>query len=158
MVKEFLSQRGVSFQERTVDQNQAYAQEMVNITGQTGVPVTVINGQPVIGFDRSRLEYYLAQTQTARRPTFGAFVADAGKIPGKNTAGITSGAYVGRVRPNSVAEKMGLVPGDIITMFDLKQITNTADLELSLSAMKQGSHFSLSFLREGKALTAEGTF
>jgi len=58
MVKEFLSQRGVSFEERDVPQNPSYAQELSK-TGQMGVPVTIINGQTVVGFDRSRLEQLL---------------------------------------------------------------------------------------------------
>ena len=36
------------------------AGEMVRISGQRGVPVIVIDGQVVVGFDRSRLEQLLA--------------------------------------------------------------------------------------------------
>jgi glutaredoxin len=83
MVKEFLSQKGISFQERDVSINQSYAQELVKSTGQMGVPVTVINGQTVIGFDRGRLEQLLTKTQTSQRPPFGASIADASKITAK---------------------------------------------------------------------------
>ena len=55
MVKEFLSQRGIDFEERDVSRNPAYAQELVRNTGQMGVPVTLIDGQAVIGFDRPQL-------------------------------------------------------------------------------------------------------
>ena len=71
MVKEILSQRGVSFQERDVSINNSYVQELVKSSGQMGVPVTIIDGQTVIGFDRGRLEQILNQRQTKQRPSFG---------------------------------------------------------------------------------------
>jgi len=115
MVKEFLSQRGIKFQERDVSINRAYAQELVQRTGQMGVPVTIIDGQTVIGFDRNQLEHVLAQRQTPQRPSFGASIADATKITAKQGTGIILGAYIGSVRPASPAERIGLVTGDIIT-------------------------------------------
>ena len=48
MVKEFLSQKGVDYEERDVSANRAYAEEMVKSTGQMGVPVIIIDGQAVI--------------------------------------------------------------------------------------------------------------
>jgi glutaredoxin len=156
MVKEFLSQKGMGFQERDVSVNPSYAQELVKATGQMGVPVTIINGQTVIGFDRGRLEQLLTQTQTRQPPPFGASIADASRITAKQGSGITLGAYVGSVRPNSVAERIGLVSGDIITELNLRYIANANDLEHALSNLKDGSHFSLSFLRDNKTMTAEG--
>jgi glutaredoxin len=158
MVKEFLSQKGISFQERDVSTNQSYAQELVKSTGQMGVPVTVINGQTVVGFDRGRLEQVLTQTQSGQRPSFGASIADASKITAKQGAGIILGAYVGSIRPSSVAERIGLVSGDIITELNLRHIANASDLEHGLSNLQGGSHFSLSFLRGNKTMTVEGTF
>ena len=158
MVKEFLSQKGIGFQERDVSINQSYAQELVKSTGQMGVPVTVINGQTVIGFDRGRLEQLLTKTQTSQRPSFGAFIADASKITAKQGSGIILGAYVGRVRPSSVAERTGLISGDIITDLNLRHIANASDLKHALSNLKDGSHFSLSFLRDNKMMTVEGIF
>jgi glutaredoxin 3 len=158
MVKEFLSQRGISFQERDVSQNQSYAQELVRNTGQMGVPVTVINGQIVVGFDRGRLEQLLAQTQTAQRPSFGASIADASKITAKQGSGIILGAYVGSVRSGSIAEKIGLASGDIITELNLRHVANASDLEHALSNLNNGGHFSLSFIRGNKTMTTEGIF
>ena len=133
MVKEFLSQKGVNFQERDVSINSSYAQELVKSTGQMGVPVTIINGQTVIGFDRGRLEQLLTKTQTSQRPPFGASIADASKITAKQGSGIILGAYVGSVRPGSVAERIGLVSGDTITNLNLRHIANASDLEHALS-------------------------
>jgi glutaredoxin 3 len=156
MVKEFLSQRGVSFEERDVSRNRSYAQELVRTTGQMGIPVTIINGQIVVGFDRGRLKQLITQTQTRQHPSFGASIADASKITAKSGSGITFGAYVGRVSPGSVAEKIGLVSGDIITELNMKSIANASDLEYALSRLNSGSHFSLSFLRGNKTMTTEG--
>ena len=158
MVKEFLSQRGVSFEERDVSRTPSYAQELVRSTGQMGIPVTIINGQIVVGFDRGRLEQLITQTQTRQRPSFGASIADASKITAKQGSGITFGAYVGKVRPGSVAERIGLISGDIITELNMKSIANASDLEHALSSLNSGSRFSLSFLRSNKTMTTEGVF
>jgi len=156
MVKEFLSQRGIGFEERDFSRNPSYAQELVRSTGQMGVPVTIIDGQIVVGFDRGRLEQLLTQRQTRRHPSFGASIADASKITAKQGSGITLGAYVGRVRPGSLAERIGLVSGDIITELNMKRIANASDLEHALSSLKNGIRLSLSFLRGNKTMTTEG--
>ena len=156
MVKEFLSQRGTGFEERDVSRDPSAAQELVRNTGQMGVPVTVINGQAVIGFDQARLEQLLAQSQAGQRPSFGASIADASKITAKQGSGITLGAYIGKVRPGSVAQRMGLAPGDIITELNLQHIANAGDLERALANLNRGSRFSLVFLRGNKTMTTEG--
>lgn len=158
MVKEFLSQRGIGFQERDVSLNPSYAQELVKSTGQMGVPVTIINKQVVIGFDRARLEQLLAQSQVGQRPTFGASIADASKVTAKQGSGITLGAYMGRVRPGSVSERIGLAPGDIITELNLQRIANADDLERALANLNRDSRFSLVFLRGHRTITAEGIY
>jgi glutaredoxin 3 len=155
MVKEFLSQRGVDFEERDVSRDRALAQELVKSSGQMGVPVTIINGQVVAGFDRARLEEVL--TKGGHRPSFGASIADAGKITAKQGSGITLGAYVGRVRPGSVSAKIGLAPGDIITELNTQPITNASDLERALANLNKGSRFSLVFLRGNQTMTTEGS-
>ena len=158
MVKEFLSQRGIGFEERDVSRNPSYGQELVRSTGQMGVPVTIINGQMVVGFDRGRLEQLLTQTQTRQRPSFGASIADASKITAKQGSGITLGAYVGKVTPGSVAERIGLVTGDIVTELNMKRIANAGDLEHAIASLNNGSRFSLVFLRGNKTMTTEGIF
>jgi len=151
MVKEFLSQRGIAFEERDVSRDRFAAQELVNKTGQMGVPVTIIDGQTIIGFDRGRLEQAVSQ----QRPSFGAAVADASKITVRMDSGITLGAYVGSVRPGSVAERIGLAQGDIITEVNMQRIANADDLERAISTLTKGSHVSLIFVRGNRELTAE---
>jgi glutaredoxin 3 len=158
MVKEFLSQRGITFEERDVSRDPSYAQELVSSTGQMGVPVTIMNGQIVVGFDRGRLEQLTGRAQTRERPSFGASIADASKIAATRALGIILGAYVGRVRPGSVAERIGLAPGDVITELNMKPIANAGDLEDVLSNLDSGSHFSLVFLRGNNTMTTQGVF
>ena len=158
MVKEFLSQRGIGFQERDVSRNPAYAQELMNNTGQMGVPVTIINQQAVIGFGRAQLEQLLTQTQAEHRPSFGASIADASKITAKQGSGITLGAYIGGVRPGSVAERLRLASGDIIIELNMKNIANASDLERALSGLSRGSRLSLVFLRGNKKMATEGIY
>ena len=158
MVKQFLSQRGVGFEEKDVSRSQAYAQELVRTTGQMGVPVTVFDGEVVIGFDRPRLEQLLTHMQANQRPSFGASIADASKITAKQGSGITLGAYIGRTRPGSVAQRIGLIPGDIIIRLNMKNIANAADLERELSGLQKGSRLSIAFLRDSQTMTAEAIF
>jgi glutaredoxin 3 len=158
MVKEFLSQKGVKYQERDVSVNRAYAEEMVKATGQMGVPVTLIDGQTVIGFDRGRLEQILSQRQANRKPSLGVSIADASKITAKNVTGVMLGAYIGSVRENSNAEKLGLAAGDIITELNLRPIATAADLEQALAKLSPGSRISLTLVRGDRKITKEGVF
>ncbi|MFC1971496.1 glutaredoxin domain-containing protein [Chloroflexota bacterium] len=158
MVKEFLSQRGIGFQERDVSRNQVYAQELMKNTGQMGVPVTIINQQTVVGFDRARLEQLITQIQAAQCPSFGASIADASKITAKQGSGITLGAYIGRVRPGSVANRLGLASGDIIIELNMRNIANASDLERALSSFGSGNRIALVFLRGNKKMTTQGIY
>lgn len=154
MVKEYLSQKGIGYQEIDVSRDPAAAQELVNRTGRRAVPVTVIDGQTIIGFNRAQLEQALATVQVA--PTFGASVADAGKITERQGSWV-AGAYVGKVRAGSVAEEMGLMAGDIIIEMNRLHIASASDLEGALSRLQKGSRIVLVFLRGTQTLTAEGT-
>ncbi|MDO8568399.1 MAG: PDZ domain-containing protein [Dehalococcoidales bacterium] len=149
MVKEFLSQRGVPYRDRDVSRDPAAAQELMTRTGQMAVPVIIIDGQTVIGFDQPRLEQLISAR--ARQPTFGASVADALKTTG------SPGAYVGRVRPGSAAERLGLAGGDIILEINQQRVNTSADLQNILSRLSQGSRLSMVFSRKGQVLHAEGT-
>lgn len=57
-MKEFLSQKGVAFEERDVAQDEATLTELEQL-GVFTTPVTVIDGEVVIGFDRERLNALL---------------------------------------------------------------------------------------------------
>ncbi|MFC1938883.1 glutaredoxin domain-containing protein [Chloroflexota bacterium] len=157
MVKEFLSQKGVGFREVDVSRDHTAAKELVNKTGQMGVPVTVVDGQVIVGFDRSRLEQTIDQLESTKRPYFGASIADAGKITARQGQALL-GALIGKVKPGSVAGRLGLEPGDIITEFNMRPISNANDIEGAISKLKKGSRISLVFIRGNKTLSNEGVF
>ena len=56
--KEFLSQKGVSFTERDVSSDEQALAELERL-GYRTTPVTLIDGEVVIGFDQERLEELL---------------------------------------------------------------------------------------------------
>jgi glutaredoxin len=57
-VNEFLSQRGVDFIERDVVYDEVALAELEKL-GVMTTPVTVIDGEVVVGFDRPKLEHLL---------------------------------------------------------------------------------------------------
>lgn len=59
MAKEFLSQKGVEYTEHNVSVDKVKLQEMVDISGQLGVPVITIDGKVIKGFNRKQLESLL---------------------------------------------------------------------------------------------------
>ncbi len=52
---EFLSQKGVPFTAKNVAEDSAAREELTQRTGRLRVPVIVVNGEIVVGFDRGRL-------------------------------------------------------------------------------------------------------
>lgn len=57
--KEFFRQHHVSFKESDVASDRRAAHEMIQKSGQMGVPVVDIDGSIVVGFDESRLRKLL---------------------------------------------------------------------------------------------------
>ena len=78
--------------------------EMVQASGQQGVPVITVDGQVVVGFDQPRLMQLLGQARQAK-PRLGASIADAASQVSKHPGIPAVGAYVGRVRSGSAAER-----------------------------------------------------
>ena len=56
LVKEFLKEKSLKFDEVDVAANAEAAKEMVKISGQMGVPVIEIDGQIIVGWNRQALE------------------------------------------------------------------------------------------------------
>lgn len=56
MAKSYLQENNVPFTEYNVASNSDKAQEMVQKSGQMGVPVLDINGKIIVGFDRAAIE------------------------------------------------------------------------------------------------------
>jgi glutaredoxin-like YruB-family protein len=58
-VKRYLTEQKITFREVDVSRDQAAARDLVRRTGQMGVPVVEIDGRPVIGFDKPRIDRML---------------------------------------------------------------------------------------------------
>jgi glutaredoxin-like YruB-family protein len=58
--KEFLKEKNIEFEDINVGENQEAAKEMVEKSGQMGVPVLDINGTIIVGFDKDAIEKALA--------------------------------------------------------------------------------------------------
>ena len=56
MVKDFLKEKGVKFEDIDVSENQEEAQKMIEKSGQMGVPQIEINGKMIVGFDKEAIE------------------------------------------------------------------------------------------------------
>lgn len=55
MVKEFLKKNNIQFENIDVGINRQAGKEMMNLSGQMGVPVLDIDGQIIVGFDKSAI-------------------------------------------------------------------------------------------------------
>lgn len=53
--KEFFAEKGVQFTAYDVASDAQKREEMINLTGQLGVPVIVVGQDVMVGFDRERL-------------------------------------------------------------------------------------------------------
>ncbi|HLD49257.1 MAG TPA: glutaredoxin family protein [archaeon] len=59
MEKDWLKKNGIDFKNVMVDEDRKAAQEMILKSGQTGVPVTDIDGAIVVGFNKEELKRLL---------------------------------------------------------------------------------------------------
>lgn len=59
MAKEYFKSKGFDYEEYNVATDIAKQKEMIDKTGQFGVPVIDIDGKVVIGFDRAKINEYL---------------------------------------------------------------------------------------------------
>lgn len=60
MAKEFFRQNSVEYEEKNVATDAVARDEMIQKSGQLGVPVIDVDGKIVIGFDQPRLKEALA--------------------------------------------------------------------------------------------------
>ena len=62
MAKEFFQEKGVEYTEFDVSTDEAKRAEMVDKSGQMGVPVIMVEGDIVVGFDQPKLRELLSIT------------------------------------------------------------------------------------------------
>ncbi len=57
--KSYLRDKSIPFREVDVSRDPAAARDLIRRSGQMGVPVVEIDGRPVIGFDKARIDSLL---------------------------------------------------------------------------------------------------
>ena len=130
--------------------------EMIRVSGQQGVPVTVANGDVILGFDQAKFAKLAEKFAGPKRPPLGLMAADAEDYLAKHPeqaekapAG-TKGVYVGKVRPGTVAARAGLKAGDILTSFAGKRVRNMAGLDQMVETLKAGDQATARYIRDGE--------
>ncbi len=130
---------------------------MIRVSGQQGVPVTVANGDVILGFDQRKFAKLAEKFAGPKRPPLGILAADAEEYLAKHPemaekvpAG-TKGVYVGKVRPKTVAAQGGLKPGDIITSFAGKRVRTMSALDQMVETLKAGDKSTTKFIRDGES-------
>jgi len=57
--KSYLRQHGFRFKDVDVSKDDKAARDLVSKTGQTGVPVIMINNRPIVGFNKKEIDRLL---------------------------------------------------------------------------------------------------
>ena len=154
--KEYLRSRNVPFKDIDVSTDMNAAREMVQISGQQGVPVVATDQEVIVGFDQLRLARIADRFSGNKRPAFGVLGANAddyfARHPEKAPANDTDikGVFVGQVKPNSVAHKAGIQPGDVIQALANKRVRNMSTLDQLMSSVKAGDQVTARVLRGGE--------
>ncbi len=56
LVKDYLKQKGIEFEEKDVSKDRVSAREMIEKSGEMGVPQIDINGTIIVGFNRDAID------------------------------------------------------------------------------------------------------
>ena len=156
-VKHYLTQRGVSYVERDLSRDPSAAQEIVRLTGQQGVPVTVIDGQPVLGANMPQINQLLAQ-MASHPPRLGVAIAEAARIAEKKGIRLPEGAYVGRVTPFLAGALAGLRVGDVITQLAGQPVRSDQDVHAIMRGQRYGQTINLLVWRNGQTIGMQVQF
>jgi glutaredoxin len=150
-LKNYFRQRGIPFTEHDVSQDPYRAREMVQISGQQGVPVSIVDGQLVLGADMSRINQILA-SRAQHPPKLGVSIADAGRIADKKNTQLPDGAYVGRVNPTLPAGRAGVRPGDVIVQLAGQPIRSDKDIHRVTGNLKYDQTVDITVWRDGQTI------
>jgi predicted metalloprotease with PDZ domain len=110
------------------------AQDLVQKSGQMGVPVITAGNEVIVGFDRPRLEE-LARRYAAPSPPTDPSTRPKIGLRVKDTSG---GAEVAAVHPGSPAEQGGVRVGDVVVELNGRSVRSAADLEAALATLEPG--------------------
>ena len=133
--------------------------EMIRRSGQQGVPVVATEDEVILGFDRPRLARLAEKYGGPKRPPLGVLAADAEEYLARHPERAdsippgTMGVYVGKIRPDTVAERAGLLPGDVIVGLARKRVKSMVQLDQMVDTLKAGDQVTVRFLRNGEETT-----
>jgi alkyl hydroperoxide reductase subunit F len=101
MVKAFLDKHGVPYDGIDVGEDPDAAKKMIELSGQRGVPVIIVDDEVIIGFDSQKLNDLFGETISGE-------IYDV-LIVGAGPAGLTAGVYCARKMLNTIiiSENLG---------------------------------------------------
>jgi alkyl hydroperoxide reductase subunit F len=94
MVKAFLEKHGVPYESIDVGSDSGAAQKMIDLSGQRGVPVILVDDEVIVGFNSERLNDLFGEPQTG--DSYDVVIVGAGP------AGLTAGVYCARKMLNTI--------------------------------------------------------
>ena len=149
--KAYLKQRGAPFVEFDVSRDPQKATEMVQVSGQRGVPVLLIDGQVVLGFNEPMIAQLLDQRAT-RPPRLGVSIADSSRIAERKASSLPRGAYVGKVNPASSSALAGMRPGDVIVQLAGEAIHSDQDVHRVSAGIRYDHEVDVVVWRSGQTI------
>ena len=138
---------------KDVARDYAAAMEMIRRSGQQGVPVVTTPDEVVLGFDQVKLGRIAEKYGPPKRPPLGLLAAESESYFKKhpevaaNYPSDATGVIVGELRPESVAEKSGLKPLDMIVAAAGKRCPNLGALDKLVETLKAGDAMTLRVYR-----------
>ncbi len=143
--RDFLSRRRAGLTVYDVSEDVRAWDEMVRLSGQYSVPVVVIEGQVLVGFDREQIARLLPH----EKPPLRLGVSIASVQPAANRPG---GAYIGQVGGGSLAERAGIRPGDVLIEMAQRPVRSAADVHAIMAEARAGDQVSVTLWRAGRTL------
>jgi alkyl hydroperoxide reductase subunit F len=163
MAKAFLDQYGVPYENIDVGADAAAARTMIELSGQRGVPVIVVDDEVIVGFDAQRLSELFGEAT-------GDETSDV-LIIGAGPAGLTAGVYCARkmLSTRIISENIGgqaleswaienymgyrMVSGeDLMKKFEeqVRNLNIRLDLDRVTSIAREGEAFAVTTLSGAK--------
>ena len=152
--KMYFDRLNVHYIEIDVSRDQQAAIEMVNMSGQQGVPVIVVDGQIVLGFNQPAIDQLLRQ-RSSHPPRLGIAVADAKQIAANKGIRLPEGAYVGRVNVASTAAYAGVRVRDVIVQLAGQPVRTDQAVHRIMAQEQYNKNVELTVWRNEQQLTLQ---